>query len=264
VLPLEHVHSTRVLSPEDIIPVAGRLSIVIDQKPIPVVKLGDLLELPGNTGESVSTGSDGKQLLCVIVAAGKELLALIVDELLDEQEVILQPLGGLLVRVRNVSGSAILVTGAVSIVLNATDLIRSAAKRAFQFVSAPVPEKEPAKPKILLVEDSITTRTWEKRGLEGAGFEVVTAVDGIEALEKLREHTFDAVVSDVEMPGMDGLTLTGRIRQDKKNAELPVVLVSSLANDEDKKRGIEAGANAYITKPAFDPKLLVETLRRLI
>jgi len=101
--------------------------------------------------------------LCVIVSAGKELLALIVDELLDEQEVILQPLGGLLIRVRNVSGSAILVTGAVSIVLNATDLIRSAAKRAFQFVSAPVAVKEERKAKILLVEDSITTRTWEKR-----------------------------------------------------------------------------------------------------
>jgi len=92
----------------------------------------------------------------------------------------------------------------------------------------------------------------------------VTAVDGIEALEKLKEQPFDAVVSDVEMPGMDGLTLTERIRQDKKHAELPVVLVSSLANDEDKKRGIEAGANAYITKPSFDPKLLLETLRRLI
>jgi two-component system, chemotaxis family, sensor kinase CheA len=117
---------------------------------------------------------------------------------------------------------------------------------------------------ILLVEDSITTRTQEKRILESGGYDVVTAVDGVDALNKLRSRAFDAVVSDIQMPNMDGLTLTAKIREDKQYQELPVILVTSLATEEDKRRGIEVGANAYLTKPTFDQKVLLDTLRRLV
>jgi two-component system chemotaxis sensor kinase CheA len=103
-----------------------------------------------------------------------------------------------------------------------------------------------------------------KRILEGGGFEVVTAVDGVDAMSKLGMRNFDGLISDISMPNMDGLTLTARVRQLKRYAELPIILVTMLASEEDKKRGLEAGANAYITKPAFDQKLLLDTLRRLI
>jgi two-component system chemotaxis sensor kinase CheA len=103
-----------------------------------------------------------------------------------------------------------------------------------------------------------------RRILEGAGYEVVTAVDGADAFSKLSAGEFDGVISDIEMPNMDGLQLTARIREDPRHKELPVILVTSLASEEDRRRGIEVGANAYITKGAFDQSMLLETLRRLV
>ncbi|HEY9300066.1 MAG TPA: response regulator, partial [Phormidium sp.] len=117
---------------------------------------------------------------------------------------------------------------------------------------------------ILLVEDSIAIRTQEKRILEGAGYEVVTAVDGMDGLAKLKSRSFDAIVSDVQMPNLDGLSLAAKIRQHKEYSELPIILVTSLASDEDKRRGAEAGANAYITKGTFNQQVLLDTLRRLV
>ena len=96
------------------------------------------------------------------------------------------------------------------------------------------------------------------------GYEVVAAVNGIDALQKLASQAFDALVSDVEMPYMDGLALTEWIRHEPIYKELPIILVTSLASEEDKRRGLEVGANAYIAKPAFNQGLLLDTLRRLI
>jgi two-component system chemotaxis sensor kinase CheA len=120
------------------------------------------------------------------------------------------------------------------------------------------------KKRILLVEDSITTRTQEKRILESAGYDVVVAVDGLDGYQKLLINEIDAVVSDVEMPNLDGLSLTEKIRAEKKYLSLPVVLVTSLSSEEQKKRGLESGANAYLTKSGFDQKILIETLDRLL
>ncbi len=102
------------------------------------------------------------------------------------------------------------------------------------------------------MEDSIATRTQEKRILETAGYQVITAVDGLDGLSKLRSHTVDAVVTDVQMPNLDGLGLTAKIRQYQEYSDLPIILVTSLASDEDKRRGAEAGANAYIIKGSFN------------
>ncbi|NEQ78786.1 MAG: response regulator, partial [Moorea sp. SIO2I5] len=119
-------------------------------------------------------------------------------------------------------------------------------------------------PVILLVDDSITVRTQEKRILERAGYEVVTAVDGLDGYHKLNTRHFDAVISDVEMPNLDGFSLTARIRQHQEYNELPIILVTSLASDEHNKKGAEAGANAYITKGNFNQTFLIETLQRLV
>jgi two-component system chemotaxis sensor kinase CheA len=186
------------------------------------------------------------------------------DALLDEQEIMLKPLGAMLPRVRNVVGASILGTGEVCMVLNPHDLLRTAQKQRGPAPARVDSEAEEGKPVILVAEDSITTRTQEKRILEAAGYEVVTAVDGAEAFSKLSGRVFDAVVSDVEMPNMDGLTLAGRIRQDPRYRDLPIILVTSLATEEDRRRGIEVGADAYITKSGFDQKILLETLRRLV
>jgi len=116
---------------------------------------------------------------------------------------------------------------------------------------------------LLVVEDSITSRSLLKNILESSGYDVATAVDGIDALTVLRSGRFDLVVSDVEMPRMDGFDLTARIRQDRKLADLPVVLVTALESREHRERGIDVGADAYIVKSSFDQSNLLEVIRRL-
>jgi CheY-like chemotaxis protein len=112
------------------------------------------------------------------------------------------------------------------------------------------------------VEDSITTRTQEIRILESAGYDVVAAVNGIDALQKLASRAFDAVASEIEMPSMEGLTMIERIRREPKYNELPIILVTSLASEEDKRHGIEVGANAYFAPDMDGLKLTQEIMRR--
>ena len=148
-------------------------------------------------------------------------------------------------------------------VLNVPDLMQSAVTAASTNRPAALdgPRKQHS---ILVAEDSITARTLLKNILESAGYQVKTAVDGEEAFAALSTAPCDLVVSDIEMPRMNGFDLTARIRADKKFAELPVVLVTSLQSREDRERGVEAGANAYIVKSSFDQSNLLEIIRRLI
>ena len=121
------------------------------------------------------------------------------------------------------------------------------------------------KSKVLLVEDSLPIRTQVKRILEGAGYDVTAVVNGLEGFKTIRAgKAFDAVVSDVEMPELSGLEMTARIREYPEYDELPIILVTTLAKEADKRRGAEAGANAYLTKGDFDQNLLLNTLKRLI
>jgi two-component system chemotaxis sensor kinase CheA len=191
-------------------------------------------------------------------------LGVLVDAVVDEQDVVIKPQSQLLKRVRNISGATILGTGDVCVILNVQDLIKSVQRRSpshsINLTAQSIPEKQT----ILLVEDSIATRTQEKRMLEASGYDVVTAVDGNDGLSKLQTRSFDAVISDVQMPNLDGLQLTRKIRQYREYDELPIILVTSLASDDDKRQGAEAGANAYITKSSLNQDILIETLHRLM
>jgi len=167
--------------------------------------------------------------------------------------------------VRNVAGATILASGKVAPILNAGDLMQSAVKSgAVRRADAQSEEVLPRQKSILVAEDSITARTLLKNILETAGFRVKTAVDGVDALTSLKTDDFDLVLSDVDMPRMNGLDLTARIRADKKLSEIPVVLVSALESPEDRERGIEVGANAYIVKKNFDQGNLLDAVRRFV
>jgi two-component system chemotaxis sensor kinase CheA len=117
---------------------------------------------------------------------------------------------------------------------------------------------------VLLADDSVTTRTLERSILEGAGYTVLVAVDGADAWRILQEKGADLVVSDVEMPHMDGFALTETIRGSTRFRSLPIVLVTALASDVDKERGLTAGANAYLIKSSFDQTNLLETIAQLL
>jgi two-component system chemotaxis sensor kinase CheA len=187
--------------------------------------------------------------------------------MLYEDEILLKSLGGQLSRVRNIAGATLLGSGKVIPILNAHDLVKSALKLSTGGARIASIEKRHTKAKrqsVLVAEDSITARTLFVNILESAGFQVTTAVDGVDAFNKLCEAEFDLVVSDIEMPGMNGFELTEKIRADKRLTEIPIVIVTGLESPEDKKRGIEVGANAYLVKSSFDQSNLVEVVRRLI
>jgi len=179
--------------------------------------------------------------------------------------VLVKPLGPQLTRVRNVAGASVLGTGQVVPVLNVPDLLKSAVKRATVALAGAVEKHtETEKQSILVVEDSITSRALLKNILESAGYRITTAVDGVDAYTTLKTGMFDLIVSDVEMPRMDGFDLTAKVRADRQFAELPVVLVTALGSREHRERGIDVGANAYIVKSSFDQSNLLEVIGRLI
>ena len=200
----------------------------------------------------------------VVLGTGRQRVAFQVEEILGEQEVLVKTLGRQLTRVRNVAGASVLGTGQVVAVLNVPDLLKSAVKQAAPPPVAAETHGVAEKQSILVVEDSITSRALLKNILESAGYRVTTAVDGVDAYTTLKTGTFDLIVSDVEMPRMDGFDLTAKVRADKQLAGLPVVLVTSLESREHRERGIDVGANAYIVKSSFDQSNLLEVIQQLI
>jgi two-component system chemotaxis sensor kinase CheA len=206
----------------------------------------------------------------IVVASGDRRIAFAIDRVLFEREVLVKNLGRQLARVRNIAAATVLGSGRVVPILNVRDLLASAISLSggIPIVSAEKQDQAagnagPGK-SILVVEDSITSRMLLKNILESAGYHVTTAVDGQDGLTTLKTGSFDLVVSDVQMPRMDGYELTSHIRQDKVLGDLPVILVTSLGSREDRERGVEAGASAYIIKSSFDQGSLLETVKRLI
>ncbi len=262
VIPAAAVDGVARVAVQDIRTVENRETIELEGEAVSLARLADVLEIP----RKEKTKDGAKHMQAVILGAGAARIAFQVEELLGEQEVLVKPLGAQLARVRNVAGATVLGTGRVAPVLNVHDLMKSAVKRSGMApAAAAAPETAPpAEQTILVVEDSITSRSLLKNILEAAGYRVATAVDGIDAYTTLKTGTFDLVVSDVDMPRMNGFDLTAKVRLDKQLGELPIVLVTALGSREDRERGIEVGANAYIVKSSFDQSNLLEVVRRLI
>lgn len=262
-IPVEYVHTNRLVARDEVFSMQGRGSILLGGEPVPIASLREVLGLPVAARSAAEPGT-APPLECLILRVEGKRFGFLVDELLEEQEVVVKPHGAILRRVRNVAGSTILENGEVCITLNPPDLIRTVLARPVLGKLDPALQDAERKKTILLAEDSIVTRTQEKRILEKAGFAVVTAVDGEDAFNKLLAGEFDGVVSDVEMPNLSGLDLTAKIRSQVRHQNLPVILVTSLATNEDRKRGMEVGADAYLTKPGFDQKQFVDTVKRLV
>ena len=246
---------------EDIKTIENRETIRFGDETLSLVWLGDVLGMPNQ-----AACDTGYHQVLVLTAGGKRI-AFVVDEVLGEQEVLVKSLGRQLSRVRYISAATILGSGKAVPILNVTDLLKSAQQAAHTRTRGAVeskPETKAPAQAVLVVEDSITARSLLKGILEVAGYKVATAVDGIDGLTQLRSSEFDIVVSDVDMPRMNGFDLTAKIRSDKKLADLPVVLVTALESREDRERGIDVGANAYIVKRSFEQSNLLEVVRRLI
>jgi two-component system chemotaxis sensor kinase CheA len=195
-------------------------------------------------------------------------LGLIVDDLAGEQEIVMKNLGKQLAKVGGIAGATVLGSGQVVLVLHTADLVKLASRvKARPRVSpdSDRPEETRQAKTILVVDDSITTRTLEKNILEAAGYEVKLATDGEEAFATLLADGLpNLIVSDINMPRLDGFQLTDRVKQDNRYTDIPIILVSSLDSPADKARGIEVGADAYIVKSSFDQSTLLETIEQLV
>lgn len=240
--------------------IEGKQAITYEGRPLPLVRLADVLQMADDAGWGEQPSRPA-----VILGAGGQRLAFLVDELLGEQEVVVKGLGPQLQRVPNVAGATVLGTGDVVLILNVADLLKSAQRSpSIEPIVLREQVEEERRRVILVVDDSITTRTLEKNILTTAGYEVRLAVDGQEGLARLMEGGCDLLVADIDMPRMDGFELTERVRADERYRDLPVILVTSLDTPADKARGIEVGADAYIVKGTFDQANLLETIQQLI
>jgi len=233
---------------------AGRVHVLHDGVLLP------LASVSAELGAGAGGLPPGAGVTSVVTAAGERRVALLVDELLDEREIAVRPLQGRLRAVAFVSGTTILPDGRLGWVLDAHALASSARGVAPADDGPKVIVR-----RVLVVDDSATTRELERALLRAAGFDVEAVADGEEAWLALSgDRPFDVVLTDVEMPRLDGFSLLGRIRSTPRLAQLPVVMVTALEDPTDKQRALDMGASAYIVKSAFDEEQLLDVIAHLI
>lgn len=246
----------------------GQRLLTTADGPVPLVSLAAIL------GPPLAERPPAGRRPVVVMEVGERRLAVAVDRLAEETELVVRPIehrgGGELPRL---AGAAILADGEIALVVDPAAVVATGLGR--QPVGLPgaavaaegaagAEAGPPARQRVLVVDDSITTRTLEQSVLEAAGYDVITAVDGDDGWRLLQEHGADLVLTDVEMPRMDGLALCEAIRRSKRFAQLPVIIVTSLEAPEQRERGLEAGADAYVVKSGFDQTALLATVHDLL
>ncbi len=263
-MPIDNIETMQFITRSEIFTLDGKLAVHWQDQSVSLIWLADLLELNWQApNTSAAIAKLRSQIPCVFVKIDGQYLGILVDELLEQQQIVVKAPNKLVQNVRNISGASILGNGEICMVLNLLEIFQTASGQPAKTIAPILVTDRPAN-RILLVEDSIPIRTQVQRILVGAGYEVTTAVDGADGLGQLMAGSFDAVVSDIEMPNLSGLEMTGEIRQRPEYQDLPIVLVSTLAGPEHRQRGMSIGASAYLSKGDFDQSLLLQTLSQLI
>jgi chemotaxis protein histidine kinase CheA len=261
VIPMAAVQELVAVAQSDVQSLGSQRGFMMRGSAVPLVDLTEFL------GGNITGAVNGK-VRAVVVGAERFRLGLQVEQLIGEQEIVIKPLGSYLPRLPLIAGATILGNGEVVLVLNVNELVREAKHGIRRRQVAP--QRSPAaagsrtRRSVLVVDDSLVVRELQRNILEAAGYEVEMAVDGNDALSHLSRRPVDCVVTDVEMPGMDGFRLTSAIRQTGEICDIPVVMVSSRGSEDDKLKGVEAGANAYVVKGSFDQQGLLDTIERLV
>ncbi len=241
---------------EDVSRAEGMEMLAVDGVPLPLLSLAELVGLDGTLAEAGNPPA-------LLVAAGDRQAILLVDALRDVRSVIVGDPTAIAADAPMVYGTALIEQG-IALVLSPEALVGERGRGGL--FAGRDPSRPERRQTVLVVDDSITTRTLEKSILEAQGYAVLIAVDGLEAIERLRSgiERIDLVVADVEMPRMDGFALLGAIRNDPALQALPVVMMTSRNSPDDIDRGLELGANAYVTKQEFDQGALISVIQQLI
>ncbi|WP_232293462.1 response regulator [Stigmatella aurantiaca] len=241
------------LAPDDVGTVAGRVVARVDGDQLSFRSLAESIGLP-----RLPIALDaGKVQTAMLLTLGQERAVFAIDEVVGQQDIVVRSLGRHLKEVTHLAGAAVLDDGRLVPVINAPELLRAASPTAR--VTAEV-----RRPRILVCDDALTTRFAMKALLEIAGYPVVTAADGQEAWEVLERTQCQLVVSDWQMPRLDGVGLARRIRAHPTLNRTPIILVTSLDSPEERAAGLEAGADGYIVKREVERGKLLELVRQLM
>ncbi len=257
-LPIDGVDRLLRLRSADVQNVEGRRMAIVDDSPLPLRCLAQAV------GCDASTHAPDREVLTVVVlSAVSQRAGFIVDAILKEREALIKEIDAPAADVKHFSGAILLEDNDVALVVDPPYLLANLTASVASFtITGNAQAKKTSI--VLIVDDSFTTRTLEKSILETNGYEVRVAVDGVEALTVLRSEPIDIVIADIEMPRLNGLALLKEVRGDIHLASLPVVLVTSLDRQEDRQRGMDLGANAYIVKRRFDHQELLNTIQKFL
>jgi two-component system chemotaxis sensor kinase CheA len=245
-----------VIAVDHTLSLAGRQSVELRGESVPLFDLADLV--------GARAGERPRHAPAMIISSSGRRIAASCDLLIGEEEVVVKSLGPLLASARGYLGAAILGDGRIALLLDPAALTRGPEGRTQHPASLP---EQPAREhtKVLVVEDSFTVRELQRSILEAAGYRVVTTRNGLEALRCLEiDADIGLVLTDIEMPELDGIELVRAIRADERHTELPVVIVTTRAGEEDRQAGLEAGADAYMAKRSFNQQALLDTIGQLV
>lgn len=259
VLPTAYIERVNAVSMKDVVSVEGCHAIVLHGHPVLLKPLASVLGF--DQGAVIRDNFSA-----VILKVSERLIALSVDQIIGEREIVIKPIQEPLANISCVSGATLLDRNKIAIVLNPIELIDISLHATVGYHPADAASAKPASDsiRILVVDDSITTRTLEKNILESKKYLVTTAVNGQEAWDILQKQSFTLMITDINMPVMDGFELTDRVKKSEKLASMPVIIVTSLGSDAEKSRGIEVGADAYIVKNEFESGVLLQTIEQLV
>jgi two-component system sensor histidine kinase and response regulator WspE len=261
---LSRIDRIFMLDRKDVRELEGKPHTMLDDQPVGLVEAAVVL------GQPAAAARGAAELLPVVVASDRShRFGVVVDRFLGERDLRVSPLDPRLGKVPDINSSSVLENGWPVLVVDVEDLIRSidnllSGRRLGKLASETVEQTVRAAKRVLVVDDSITVRELERQLLENRGYTVDVAVDGVDGWNAVRTAQYDLVVSDVDMPRMDGIQLVQHIKNDLRLKAIPVVIVSYKDREEDRIKGLDAGANAYLTKSSFHDRTFLTTVSDLI
>jgi two-component system sensor histidine kinase and response regulator WspE len=259
-IPLGFITRTLRLPQAEIASTEGRQHFAFDGRRVGLVTAHQVLGKPGTPS--------GSLLPVVVLGEADRRYGVVVDSFVGERELVVQPLDPRLGKVKDIAAGSLMEDGAPVLIIDVEDLVRSVEKAAASgtlgAVRTTAAETVAGNKRVLVVDDSLTVRELERKLLESRGYAVEIAVDGMDGWNAVRTGAFDLVISDVDMPRLDGIELTKLIKQDPKLRGLPVMIVSYKDREEDRRRGLDAGADYYLTKGSFHDDTMLNAVRDLI
>ena len=260
--PLAHIERMCDLAPDDIVQLEGRQHFWHEGRHVGLVAASQLLQRP--------PGQSNEETLKVVVIRERDAVyGIAVERFIGERTLVVLPLDDRLGKVQDISAGALLDDGSVVLIVDVEDMLRSVdkllntgrleriARRSQQTTEAP-------RKRVLVVDDSLTVRELQRKLLLNRGYEVAVAVDGMDGWNALRSEDFDLLITDIDMPRMDGIELVTLLRRDSRLQSLPVMVVSYKDREEDRRRGLDAGADYYLAKASFHDDALLDAVVELI